>query len=967
MSKRKKLIKFTISLLLSGLVLLSVFPVVYAEEATPDEKPREKAQITVTADEIAESSFSKAVQNALHTARENSEKNISTEVQVEPGDYELDRGLRIYSDTTLTLYGVNIKRAQGAYVNMLRIGSEDSVNKGVTGYYYKNIALNGGVFDADNTVQTMIKAAHAKNFAMTDVTLKNVKNSHMMEVAGVDGFFVKNCVFDSQILDRETSDEVCYEAVQLDVLKAGHIVNCRSEDLGMKNILFEGCSFKNMPRAIGSHTAILNNPLDGIVIKNNSFVDMESAAVQTLGWINCTITDNYIKHCSRAIAVYATGTDGKGTFLPSVLANEGETEAHFSDLYKEPIDSNTVIENNTIIDCGSVEDTLGNYTVSAVSVIGYNLAEVLPYGNTGSAGLPIGNYFATGVKIRNNYIQVKGTAVRIADARNVEVDSNMLYCEDSTLHPDDNYYGVVVRYGSRVTSVNNNYIKNAKTNGIHFGEECENASVTNNKISTTRKHGIVFYNTKVNNLENNEIDNAKVEGIGLKTGSDIKSTISGNRISNCETGIYLTTASKGFMSSNTAVNCGTPYKFVKQELKNVYANNYTEGSASSAVYTDVSSVELFAGRSYKLQTKTVPVNCNSAVSYTSSDSDIVSTGDDGYISALNEGEAVVTAKTSDGKTAEVKVTVKNENTETKTTASPAVTGISTLYNKTDGVYLKWNKVNGADKYRVYRKTTGSYGRVEETASLSCTDKKAVSGTDYSYTVRALDKSGNFIGSYDTEGCKIRYVAAASVTTISNTKDSVKFEWDKVKGADKYRLFCKVGNSAWTHLSTTAKNSKNYKPVKSGESYSLAIVSLDKNKDPLNMYKTSASGKFLSKTSLKLVKRAKSGKKIRLSWNKVNGAKKYVLNVLKTKKKVKVYDKKKKKNVIKYYDNIFWKRKKPTTSTSAVLNGTPGITYKYTIKSMDESGKYTSVDSDIKTVKFKKAKVKKDTAKKKKNR
>lgn len=955
-----KLIRFTISILVSAAVLFSGISAVSAEA--------DDSVIYVSAAEIERGDFTSAVQSALDTARCAAHESNQITVRVEPGEYELRKGLRIYGNTTLSLYGVYIRRVNGAYVNMLRIGSEDGVSKGVTGYYYENVAIEGGVFDADNTVQTMIKAAHAKNFSMKDITLLNALNNHMMEVAGVDGFTVKNCVFDTQTLNTETAADICYEAVQLDILKSGHIVNCRSEDLPMKNILIEGCSFKNMPRAVGSHTAILNNPLRNITIRNNTFYNMGSAAVQGLGWVDCKIENNYIEKTPRAIAMYTVGTDGKGVFLPSLLAEEGNTETTTSDEYKAPEKSNTLIANNVIKDCGSIEDVYADYNVTAIAAVGYNLTEVYPTATRGSGGLPIGDYYNDGVTVKNNYVEVQGTACRVADGRNVKISSNTFVCNDSTLYPDENYYGIVVRYDTELSSVDNNFIKNARTNGIHFGEECKADSVINNRVDTCLKHGIVFYNTSLNTLTDNVVSNAKADGISVQSGSSVKNTIERNRVYDSNSGINITATSSGIMCSNTAVKCTTPFKYTKTVTTNIFKNNYTASADAGAISADISTVELSKGKSYKLNIRTYPVNCDASVTYTSSNPEVVTAGEDGYIFAEGEGTAVVTAETANGKTAEVEVTVNSTDEDTKTTASPDFTAVSSLYNSNGGVLLQWNKISGAAKYRLMRKNADKWETLADVSSTSYTDSKVVSGTAYSYTVRAMDSDGGFIGGYDTEGAKITYVTRAIANKITNKKDSVKFEWAKVNGAARYRIFLKTGSTSWTHIGTTTKTNKTIKPVKSGESYCLALVSIDENKNPLNTIKAGSVGKFLSKPSIKLEKRSKSGKKIKISWTKVNGAKKYELNVLQTKlkvvKKVKVIKKKKKKKikvikkVVTYVPNTKWKKLKTTTANTLVCKGELGVDYKYTVKCFDSSGKYVSVVSDIKTIKYIKPAVKK---------
>ncbi len=80
----------------------------------------------------------------------------------------------------------------------------------------------------------------------------------------------------------------------------------------------------------------------------------------------------------------------------------------------------------------------------------------------------------------------------------------------------------------------------------------------------------------------------------------------------------------------------------------------------------------------------------------------------------------------------------------------------TLKNTKSGVSVSWKKVTGAQKYRVFRKTSSSgWAKVADTTSLSYVDKSAKTGTTYYYTIRCISKDAkSFTSGYDTTGSKI---------------------------------------------------------------------------------------------------------------------------------------------------------------------------------------------------------------------
>ena len=119
-----------------------------------------------------------------------------------------------------------------------------------------------------------------------------------------------------------------------------------------------------------------------------------------------------------------------------------------------------------------------------------------------------------------------------------------------------------------------------------------------------------------------------------------------------------------------------------------------------------------------------------------------------------------------------------------------------------GVKISWNKSNGAEKYRVYYKGSKGWTRMVDTTSTSYIDKDVSSGKNYTYTVRCLNKSKNkFTSGYNSTGKSIKYVSAPKISKTEATYNSVNLNWDKVNGAEKYRVY-RRGEKGWTRLFDT---------------------------------------------------------------------------------------------------------------------------------------------------------------------
>lgn len=143
----------------------------------------------------------------------------------------------------------------------------------------------------------------------------------------------------------------------------------------------------------------------------------------------------------------------------------------------------------------------------------------------------------------------------------------------------------------------------------------------------------------------------------------------------------------------------------------------------------------------------------------------------------------------------------------------------TIKNTTSGVNLKWAKVAGATKYRIYRKTAGSeWTRIDTVTGTSFTDKTAKSGKKYYYRVRA--GKGDIMGGYN-EVSKY-FLSVPKLSSIKNTSNGVKISWKEVKGADRYKVYRKHGDGSYEYIGTTEKTYYTDNTGNSGRVYTYTV-------------------------------------------------------------------------------------------------------------------------------------------------
>lgn len=139
-----------------------------------------------------------------------------------------------------------------------------------------------------------------------------------------------------------------------------------------------------------------------------------------------------------------------------------------------------------------------------------------------------------------------------------------------------------------------------------------------------------------------------------------------------------------------------------------------------------------------------------------------------------------------------------------------------------GVRLTWNKVSGAEKYRVYYKKNNKWKGLGNTTSTSFIDTKAMSDHNYTYTVRCITKDGrNFASGYDGKGKSILYTASPKILNAGVAYGGIRIEWKEVIGAEKYRVYVKNGKN-WKRLADTTSTKFTDKTAGSKGTYTYTL-------------------------------------------------------------------------------------------------------------------------------------------------
>lgn len=252
----------------------------------------------------------------------------------------------------------------------------------------------------------------------------------------------------------------------------------------------------------------------------------------------------------------------------------------------------------------------------------------------------------------------------------------------------------------------------------------------------------------------------------------------------------------------------------------------------------------------------------------------------------------------------------------------------------NGPKITWNKLTGANKYYIYRKTPSTSWKKIATVKnsvTSYTDKSVKNKVaKYSYTVKGADKKG-VVSQYNKNGLTIYFVKSPVLGDAVNvTNNGIKFTWTKVNNATGYYVYRKKAGGkfakiatvkngktvSYTDKSSKANNTVYYYTVKayktvSGKTYSSAYNTTGKNV------------RFLKAPELK--KATLSGNDYMITWKAVSGATDYVIY---------------RSNNLK---NPQWEKLGTTDTLRFRDKNVRGKTYLYTVRALRNSikGSYNS--------------------------
>lgn len=159
-------------------------------------------------------------------------------------------------------------------------------------------------------------------------------------------------------------------------------------------------------------------------------------------------------------------------------------------------------------------------------------------------------------------------------------------------------------------------------------------------------------------------------------------------------------------------------------------------------------------------------------------------------------------------------------------AAPVVKGGNNA--ATGKVTLTWDKVSGAKEYVVYRAdySNGTYTKMYTTKNTSYTNTTANAGYTYYYKVKAISYKTAYADSamsnMVTRTCDC---AAPAVKIALNSDGHPKLTWDKVTGAEKYRVYRSTDGKNFSYYYTATATYFNNNSATAGTTYYYKVMAV----------------------------------------------------------------------------------------------------------------------------------------------
>jgi fibronectin type 3 domain-containing protein len=192
-----------------------------------------------------------------------------------------------------------------------------------------------------------------------------------------------------------------------------------------------------------------------------------------------------------------------------------------------------------------------------------------------------------------------------------------------------------------------------------------------------------------------------------------------------------------------------------------------------------------------------------------------------------------------------------------------------------GAYLKWNTIEDAEKYFIYRKASGeNWEKIGETTKTSYTDKKGLLGISYTYSVSAVYNSNTSNKSNETDEILMDWTEIPSMQSASIESTGSKITWSKINKCSGYYLYRKEVGKNWEQVATVVGTSYTDTSASNTKLYYYSAKAYSKEGNTTSTSDMNSSGISRAAKLSVTVSNVSSG--ISIKWSKITPVSNYKL-------------------------------------------------------------------------------------------
>ena len=265
------------------------------------------------------------------------------------GTFQLSKNIYVPSGTTLVLNNNTViqqtTKAKSQNQGLLILVNRSDMEKGIKYSKYggvHDVKITGdgtGVINKRGYMCAAILMGHNKNITIENIKFENMnETSHFIEMDASENVLIQNCEFSGLGTPRGKSEK---EAINLDTpdTQTGGFSGTFSkmDKTPNKNVTIKGCTFKNLPTAIGTHmysdesTHTTKYMHTNIKILNNNISGCKAYGIRVLNWNGVTISGNTFSNISGRTSAQTQQSESVVVMMQGV--------------YK-PVVSNNVVQNS---------------------------------------------------------------------------------------------------------------------------------------------------------------------------------------------------------------------------------------------------------------------------------------------------------------------------------------------------------------------------------------------------------------------------------------------------------------------------------------------------------------------------------------------------------------------------------------------------------------------------------------------